>query len=91
MELSIVTGSKNQTVFVRASNKATGKFGIVTRKTAFIEVDSMKSAEELKAAIESNELAVVFGKLNPQNGNYDATVLAVESVEAPAGELKTEA
>lgn len=92
MELSIVTGSKNQTVFLRASDKTVGKFGIITRKTGFIEVDSMKSAEELKTAIESNELAVVFGKLNPQNGNYEATVLPVGVTEStPAGEIKHEA
>jgi hypothetical protein len=92
-EITIVYGKTNGTIFVRVSKKTAGQFGILSRKSGFIEVDTEANALALKSKLDSNELAARFGDLNAQ-GNYEVTVHAVAAVAAvatPAGELTTEA
>jgi hypothetical protein len=87
-EIKKVYGKTNGTIYVRVSKKAVGQFGIVARKSGFIEVDTDANADALIAALTSNELAVRFGDLDDQ-GNYSLTVHATEV--APANTLTTPA
>jgi len=91
--ITITPGHTNGTVYVRVSRGVSGDFGIITRKTGFIEVDTVANAEKLVAALKDKSVVAQMSGQANQQGNYTVTVLpagASEEASAQAAEKQNE-